>query len=162
MSSKTKILVLKSRHLIWTCVIFVLLVLFIVLLATVLGSDKTKKQLPLKSGTSAVSSSADVYDTSLNTSYIPGCYAASVTLGENEVNILVYVDKNKISSIRIKNLAQSVATLYPMVPSVFDSLCSQILTSQNINGVTYSDSTQYTAELLLNAIARALSQAYAK
>ena len=72
---------------------------------------------------------------------------------------LVCVDKNHINSIRAHNLAQSVATLYPLVPSVLQSLESQILSSQSLQGVTYSDSSQYTASLLIDAITRALKKA---
>ena len=97
MSSKTKIFVLKSRNLIWTAVIVVIV-------------------------------------------------------------IVVCVDKNHINSIRAHNLAQSVATLYPLVPSVLQSLESQILSSQSLQGVTYSDSSQYTASLLIDAITRALKK----
>ena len=51
-----------------------------------------------------------------------------------------------------------VATLYPLVPSVLQSLESQILSSQSLQGVTYSDSSQYTASLLIDAITRALKK----
>ena len=110
---------------------------------------------------SAIVSSQSFSDTesfTLSGSYIPGRYAASVVLGGDTVDIVVCVDKNHINSIRAHNLAQSVATLYPLVPSVLQSLESQILSSQSLQGVTYSDSSQYTASLLIDAITRALKK----
>ena len=168
MSSKTKILVLKSRNLIWTAVIVVILVLLAILLVSALHLDKNQsRSLPKKNQTESAAASAVVSNGSLSDAsslsgpYIPGSYAASVSLGGDTVDIIVCVDKNHINSIRARNLAQSVATLYPLVPSVLQSLESQILSSQSLQGVTYSDASQYTASLLLDAITRALERASA-
>ena len=159
MSSKTKILVLKSRNLIWTAVIVVIIILLAVLLASALHLDKNQSRSLPKDMTESAASSAIVSNQSFSDSYIPGRYAASVVLGGDTVDIVVCVDKNHINSIRAHNLAQSVATLYPLVPSVLQSLESQILSSQSLQGITYSDSSQYTASLLIDAITRALKKA---
>lgn len=166
MSSKTKIFVLKSRNLIWTAVIVVIVILLAVLLASALHLDKNQsRSFPkdmTESASSAIVSSQSFSDTesfTLSGSYIPGRYAASVVLGGDTVDIVVCVDKNHINSVRAHNLAQSVATLYPLVPSVLQSLESQILSSQSLQGITYSDSSQYTASLLIDAITRALKKA---
>ena len=45
MSSKTKIFVLKSRNLIWTAVIVVIVILLAILLASALHLDKTRAVL---------------------------------------------------------------------------------------------------------------------
>lgn len=167
MSSKTKIFVLKSRNLIWTAVIVVIVILLAVLLASALHLDKNQSRSLPKDMTESAASSAIVSNQSfsdaesfaLSGSYIPGRYAASVVLGGDTVDIVVCVDKNHINSVRAHNLAQSVATLYPLVPSVLQSLESQILSSQSLQGITYSDSSQYTASLLIDAITRALKKA---
>lgn len=168
MSSKTKILVLKSRNLIWTAVIVVILVLLALLLVSALHLDKNQSRaLPKQNQAESAAASAVISDGSLSNAstlsgpYIPGSYAACVSLGDNTVDIIVCVDKNHINSIRACNLAQSVATLYPLVPSVLQSLESQILSSQSLQGITYSDASQYTASLLLDAITRALGRAIA-
>lgn len=166
MSSKTKILVLKSRNLIWTAVIAVILILLAILLASALHLDKNQsRSLPKQTQTPSAAASTILSDGLLSDtsapsgSYIPGSYAASVSLGGDTVDIIVCVDKNHINSIRARSLAQSVATLYPLVPSVLQSLESQILSSQSVQSVTYSDASQYTASLLLDAITRALKRA---
>lgn len=169
MSSKTKIVVLKSRNLIWTAVIIVIVILVAILLASALQLDKEQsRSLPNtnQKESSAVSSvgsanvSSDFADhDSLSGPYIPGSYAATLSLGGEPVDIIVCVDKNHINSIRARNLAHSVATLYPLVPSVLQSLEAQILSSQSLQSVTYSDNSQYTASLLLDAISKALEKA---
>ena len=106
MSSKTKIFVLKSRNLIWTAVIVVIVILLAVLLASALHLDKNQsRSFPkdmTESASSAIVSSQSFSDTesfTLSGSYIPGRYAASVVLGGDTVDIVVCVDKNHINSI---------------------------------------------------------------
>lgn len=157
MSSKTKIVVLKSRNLIWTAVVAVIVILLIILLTSALKLDqKQSKSTPVKQ-TSAELTAGDA----TASSYIPGCYATTVSLGTNTVNVIVCVDKDHINSISTSNLAQSVETMYPMVPSVLSSLEAQILSNQSLQGITYADSSQYTAVLLLEAISHSLSLAAA-
>ena len=135
--------------------IVVIVILLAVLLASALHLDKNQsRSFPkdmTESASSAIVSSQSFSDTesfTLSGSYIPGRYAASVVLGGDTVDIVVCVDKNHINSIRAHNLAQSV----------LQSLESQILSSQSLQGVTYSDSSQYTASLLIDAITRALKK----
>ena len=94
MSSKTKIFVLKSRNLIWTAVIVVIVILLAILLASALHLDKNQsRSFPkdmTESASSAIVSSQSFSDTesfTLSGSYIPGRYAASVVLGGDTVDI---------------------------------------------------------------------------
>lgn len=110
MSSKTKIFVLKSRNLIWTAVIVVIVILLAVLLASALHLDKNQSRSFPKDMTESASSSivssqsfSDTESFTLSGSYIPGRYAASVVLGGDTVDIVVCVDKNHINSIRAHN-----------------------------------------------------------
>ena len=67
MSSKTKILVLKSRNLIWTAVIVVIVILLAILLASALHLDKNQsRSFPkdmTESASSAIVSSQSFSDT---------------------------------------------------------------------------------------------------
>ena len=75
MSSKTKIFVLKSRNLIWTAVIVVIVILLAVLLASALHLDKNQsRSFPkdkTESASSAKVSSQSFSDTESFTHY--GC-----------------------------------------------------------------------------------------
>ena len=78
MSSKTKIFVLKSRNLIWTAVIVVIVILLAVLLASALHLDKNQSRSFPKDMTESASSLilscqsfSDTESFTLSGSYIP-------------------------------------------------------------------------------------------
>ena len=68
MSSKTKILVLKSRNLIWTAVIVVIIILLAVLLASALHLDENQSRSLPKDMTESAASSAIVSNQSFSDS----------------------------------------------------------------------------------------------
>lgn len=143
MSSKTKIIVFKSRELIYTAIFAALAILLIVLLILMF---KPRKE-------------AHMPDPSAASSYIPGVYTTSVRLSDQTLNLVVCVDGNHINKIYLENLEEAVETLYPLVPSALSNLSSQILNTQSLESVTYSTSSQYTSELLLNTIRQTLDKA---
>ena len=152
MSAKTKILVIRSRNLILGASIAVVVILLLLLLFSAI-------QLSQKETTAPSASTAASAAVPASGAYVPGVYSGSVVLGNDVVNLLVYVDKNHINAIAAEEFAQTVASMYPLVPSVLNSLESQILSSQDLFGVTYADSTQVTAGLLLQTISRCLELA---
>ena len=147
MSSKTKIIVLHVKELIYTGIFAVLGILFIVLLIIMF--------LPKEEKRAAMST---VTQTTSNT-YIPGVYTTSLILNDNVVEIEVTVDEKNINSIRLINLDEAVATMYPLIQPSFEDLASQIITNQSLEGVTYPDDSKYTSMILLNAISTSLDKA---
>lgn len=147
MSSKTKIVVLHVKELIYTGIFAVLGILFIILLIIMF--------LPKNEKESAVST---MTQTTTNT-YIPGVYTTSLILNDNVVEIEVTVDEKNINSIRLVNLDEAVTTMYPLIQPSFEELSNQIIASQSLEGVTYSDDTKYTSMILLNAISASLEKA---
>lgn len=49
--------------------------------------------------------------------------------------------------------------MYPLLESCLDDISSQLTAGIPISEVTYDDSSQYTASILLNAISAALDKA---
>ena len=147
MSSKTKIIVLHVKELIYTGIFAVLGIHFIVLLIIMV--------LPKEEKRAAMST---VTQTTANT-YIPGVYTTSLILNDNVVEIEVTVDEKNINSIRLINLDEAVATMYPLIQPSFEDLASQIITNQSLEGVTYPDDSKYTSMILLNAISTSLDKA---
>ncbi|MDD6811527.1 MAG: hypothetical protein PUD93_06665 [Lachnospiraceae bacterium] len=147
MSSKTKIVVLHVKELIYTGIFAVLGILFIILLIIMF--------LPKNEKESAVST---MTQTTTNT-YIPGVYTTSLILNDNVVEIEVTVDEKNINSIRLVNLDEAVTTMYPLIQPSFEELSNQIIANQSLEGVTYSDDTKYTSMILLNAISASLEKA---
>lgn len=143
MSSRTKIVVLHLKELLYTGIFVVLGVLFIVLLVIMFLPDKKQE-------------TSDIVQ---ENAYIPGIYTTSIQLGGSTVDIEVVVDENHINSLRLNTLDEAVTTMYPLIEPSFDELAQQIETNQSLEGITYSDDNRYTSMLLLNAISQSLEKA---
>ncbi len=146
MSSKTKIVVLHLKELIYTGIFAVLGILFIVLLIIMFLPKN-------KDNNSNIIQPAN--------SYMPGVYTTSLVLNDNIVDIEVTVDETNINSIRIVNLDEAVATMYPLIEPAFEDLVTQICENQSLDGLTYSDDNKYTSMVLLDAIKASLHKAEA-
>ena len=96
MSSKTKIVVLHLKELIYTGIFAVLGILFIILLIIMfLPKNKDKDTDTVRPANS----------------YMPGVYTTSLVLNDNIVDIEVTVDEANINSIRIVNLDEAVSAM---------------------------------------------------
>ena len=147
MSSKTKIVVLHVKELIYTGILAVLGILFIVLLIIMfLPKEEKPETMPTMTQTTS------------NT-YVPGVYTTSLILNDNVVEIEVTVDEKNINSIRLVNLDEAVTTMYPLIQPSFEDLANQIISNQSLDGITYSDDSKYTSMILLNAITASLEKA---
>ncbi len=144
MSSKTKIVVLKMKEIIYTA-IFIGFAILLVTLLMIMFRPKREE--------SAVSSSA---------AFVPGVYTASLTVGSQNVNVEVAVDEERINSISFVSLDDSVATMYPLMQPVMNDLAEQILSSQSLEDLSYSMETRYTSQAVLGAIETAVSKARVK
>ena len=90
MSSKTKIVVLHMKEIIYTAVFAILAIVFILLLLFMF--------LPKNKEAAATESK-----------YIPGTYTSTVSLNNTALEVEVSVDESHINSIRFSNLDESVA-----------------------------------------------------
>ena len=144
MSSKTKIIVLRMKEIIYTAIFIGLALLLIALFFIMFRRDKTDSQ--------PESSTAEA-------SYIPGVYSSTVTLASEQINVEVSVDAHQITSIALKPLSDSVAAMYPLMEPAMQDLAAQILKSQSLESVTYPTQQKYTSAVLLRAIQTALDKA---
>lgn len=144
MSAKTKIVVLRMKELIYTA-LFIGLVLLLVLLFLFMFRPGKDETTPTTDSAAA--------------SYQPGVYSASLTLGSQQVNIEVAVNADEITSISLVPLSDSVAAMYPLMQPALDSLASQIVETQSLEGLEYQAGSQYTSMALMNAIKTAVSKA---
>lgn len=154
MSSKTKIVVLHLKELIYTGIFVVLGILFIVLLIIMfLPNDKTESDTSAPPETDAAGTGA------VETSYIPGVYTTSLVLSDHTIDVEVVVDSDYISSIRMVNLDEAITTMYPLIQPSFEAVTTQIYEKQSLEGITYSDENKYTSLVLLDAIRVSLDKA---
>ena len=140
MSAKTRIWVFHMKELIYTAVFVVLGIFFLLLLIFMFSPDQTAQ-------TSEESPSP----------YTAGIYTTSLMLGGNPVEIAITVDH--ISSIRFRQLSESVAAMYPLMEPALDALSAQICETQSLENLSYSEDSQYTSLMLVSAIKTALAKA---
>ena len=137
MSAKTKIIVLHMKEVIYTGIFLLLAVILAIVLFFMFGPGQKK------------STSADA-----KSRYKPGIYTSSIDLNENTFDLEVTVDSDRVTSIRLVNLSESTAAMFPLM-----ELASQIYTSQSLENIQYSEDQKYTSMILLNAIETALKKA---
>lgn len=146
MSSHTKIVVLRSKELLYTILLVVVVLLTIIILFSLFvpGAD-----------------SSDDQKTSLSTesAYVPGVYTSTLQLGNSNLEMQVVVDANHINDISISNLDESIETMYPLMKPTLTELESKVLEAQTVENISYSTETKYTSLMLLNSIAQALEKA---
>ncbi len=142
MSSKTKIVVLHMKELIYTVVFAVLGILLVLLLVFMFLPDKNKKE-----------------EATETMKYVAGVYTSSILFQNRTIDVEVVVDENHINSISLVNLDETVSTMYPLMQPALENLSEQICEAQSTDHVTYSDDNQYTSMVLLNAINDALAKA---
>lgn len=144
MSSKTKIIVLHLKELIYTGIFLLLGILFLVLMILMF--------LPSKGGTKPALSDNVAR-------YVPGKYTTTLQIGSNSVDVEVVVDDSCITSIRLVNLNEAITTMYPLMQPCLDTIADQVCESQSLEQITYPEENKYTSQLLIGAIASALKKA---
>lgn len=144
MSSKTKIVVLHLKELIYTGIFVLFGILFIVMLIIMFVPKNKDEEAAVETPTAT---------------YVPGIYTTSLIINDNVVDVEVTVDETNINDIRIVNLDEAVTTMFPLLEPSFDSLASQIIENQSLENITYSDENKYTSTVLFNAIKASLEKA---
>ncbi|MBQ7774387.1 MAG: hypothetical protein IJ379_00550 [Lachnospiraceae bacterium] len=160
MSSKTKIVVLHMKEIIYTGIFLVLgiiLLIFLILLFVPDSTGDTSSDVqPTPTGEASPAPDTAVTGTSL---YIPGLYNTELILNDQIINVEVIVDQSQITSIELVNLSEAVTTMYPLLQPTFDSLAAQICEKQSLEDITYSQESKYTSLVLLEAIRKSVEKA---
>ena len=134
MSAKTKIVVLHMKELIYTAIFVGLGILLIILLLFMfLPKEEEGESVPTMN-------------------YVAGVYSSSIMFNDNTVDVQVIVDENRINSISLVNLDDTVTTMYPLMEPVVESISKQVIEKQSTEGITYNSENQYTSIVILNAI----------
>ena len=140
MSSRTKIVVLHMKEIIYTVVFATLAILLIILLLFMfLPKNKEVK--------------------SNEEQYLPGVYTSTVTLNNTALEVEVTVDESHINSIRFSNLDETVATMFPLIQPAIEDIAEQVYEHQSLENIQYSEDNPYTSQVIINAIEEALKKA---
>lgn len=141
MGSKTKIVVLHMKEIIYTAVFAALGILLIILLAVMFRPD------------------GQTNDTGVQKQYTPGIYTSSLTLNNANLEVEVSVDESRINSIRFSNLDETVATMFPLIQPAIEDIAEQVYETQSLDDITLPEDTPYTSQMILDAIKEAVNKA---
>lgn len=141
MSAKTKIVVLHMKEVIYTVIFIVLAIVLILLLVYMFGPGKKD------SGAQETAR------------YKAGVYTSSIQFEGETLDVQVTVDQDHINGVSLKNLDESVATMYPLIESSMESISQQVCKKQSVDDISYSEENQYTSTMLLQAVKSALEKA---
>ena len=151
MSSKTKIIVLRMKEIIYTA-LFIGFAIVLIMLFLFMFRPK-KDNIP--EGTSCQASEGASSAAPASVTYVPGLYSSPIVLGSENVN----VEHTWIRSVALVPLSDSVETMYPLMAPAMDSISEQILENQSLEGLEYPAGSQYTSMALVSAVKTALSKA---
>ena len=140
MSSRTKIVVLHMKDIIYTPVFAVLaIVLILLLMFMFLPKNKESRTNEEK--------------------YMPGVYTSTVTLNNTALEVEVTVDEARINSIRFSNLDETVAAMFPLIQPAIEDIAEQVYKNQSLENIQYSEDNPYTSQIIITAIEDALKKA---
>lgn len=141
MGSRTKIVVLHMKEIIYTAIFAALAVVLAVLLFIMFRPGGSSGQ------------------TDTGTRYTPGIYASALTLNSTNLEVEVTVDESRINSIRFSNIDETVTAMFPLIQPAIEDIAEQIYETQSLDNITLPDDTPYTSRMILDAIREAVGKA---
>jgi uncharacterized protein with FMN-binding domain len=93
-----------------------------------------------------------------STQYIPGVYSAQILLNDSPVDVQVVVSEDKILSVTMSTLAETVEAFYPLLRPAMDILSKEIVEYQTTR-IRPSSDYPITGQLLLDTVQTALDKA---
>lgn len=143
MSSNPKIVVLHLKELIYTIIFIAFAILLIFLLVFMFRSSSKDKE-----------TSAPEENT-----YTAGVYTSALTINGSSMELQVTVDEKNINAIELKNTDEAVTAMYPLVLSSVQDISNQIVATQSLDNISYTDDCKYTYSALISNINATLDKA---
>ncbi len=148
---QTKILVLRKNRLFVGLALLAIAVLLVFLLTRLNG-----KPAPSHAGDGRAS--VDEYYRTEAT-YRAGVYTCGISLNDTVLSLEIVLDKDHINSMRLVNLEESVATMYPLMEPALNALAEQLTGGVAPDDVVLSEDAKYTQLLLMEVINQTLAKA---
>ena len=140
--AKTKIVVIQMKQIIYTALIagagIILIILLVLMFRSKAGTDDTQTG---------------------QATYKAGTYSARIDLNNTALNLEVTVDPDRIKSVRLVNLSESVTTMFPLIEPSLHETEAQLKNNIDIDNIALSDNSKYTQTLLINSIKVILDKA---
>ena len=151
--SSTKLIVLKSKELIYTAILLALVIVFVIILITMFrGKDSDDT-----SGSARSIAQTDPSPKLDEIHYTPGTYSSSLVLGENTLSVMVTVDEDYITDVSFKQVDETVTTMYPLLETALEDINTQL--HYISSDITPSGDSTYTTRLIIDSIRNALKDA---
>ena len=147
--SRTRIVILQMRDIIYTAVFVGLGILLLIILFFMFwpdGKDENKEQAD--NGKTAV--------------YEAGVYSKQMTVGDSVINLQVVLDEEQVKSVEMINLDDTVSAMYPLMKPSVESISNQLASGVSLDEVVLSDEGQYTEKMILNEVDSVLDEHKAK
>lgn len=141
--SKTRIVILQMKELIYTGIFIALGILLVLLLVLMFR--------PAQEESSETAAASPIYRA--------GIYTTEVTLGQTVLSLEAAVDESHVKGARLVNLSEDVETMYPLLSPSLEDIASQLSSGVAIENVVLSSDNQYTQSLLLSALQELLEKA---
>ena len=151
--SKTKIVVLRMKAVVYTAVFVGLGILLLIVLFFMFGRQNSPKS---ESTQSNISNESSTYKN--DAVYRAGIYESQFVIGENTINLEVALDEEQVKSVKVKNLDESVETMYPLMKSAVKDVSKQLSSGVSIDEVVLSKNSMYTEKLVLDAVKTVLDE----
>ena len=145
--SRTRIVILQMKEIIYTGIFIGLGLLLVLLLLIMFHPGKEKE-----------TTTSPTFSTSEKL-YNPGIYTAELELGNTIVNLEVVLDENHINGVQITTLDESVATMYQLLSPTIENISTQLSSGIALENVVLSTESQYTEMMILKAIDQTLDKA---
>lgn len=151
--SKTKIVVLRMKEVVYTAVFVGLGILLLIVLFFMFGRQNSPKS---ESTQSNISNESSTYKN--DAVYRAGIYESQFVIGENTINLEVALDEEQVKSVKVKNLDESVETMYPLMKSAVKDVSKQLSSGVSIDEVVLSKNSMYTEKLVLDVVKTVLDE----
>ena len=94
--------------------------------------------------------------------YIAGVYTSKLTLGDAKINLKVSLDQDRVKSVEVVNLKESVETMYPLIKPAVKEISDQLAQNVAPDQVVLSDDSPYTSQLILDTVCQVMNEAAAE
>jgi len=145
--SKTKIVILQMRELIYTAIFVGLGIILLILLFVMFWPGKSGKE-------DAASVSGQVSEQI----YEAGVYTKEIQVGDAAVNIELSLDENNVKSVELVNLDESVETMYPLMKPTVEKISKQLSAGKSMEEIVVSEESQYTEKLIVEAVSEMMQE----
>ena len=158
--SRTRIVIFQLKEIIYTAIFVGLGILLLILLFFMFWPGKEKETANTTSPSSISSSRKSTGSSSGK--YVAGVYSSELTLGESKISLRISMDPDRVKSVEVMNLQESVETMYPLIKPAVKEISDQLARDIAPDQVVLSDDSPYTSQLILDTVCQVMNEASAE